>query len=73
LLFIHATATDVSKPPLNAMPTFWPTGRDERTFDIPVSLTFGVGIPLEVKLLNRTYLHSPFRFPSMSVTIFFTY
>jgi hypothetical protein len=24
----------VSKPPLNAMPTFWPTGKDERTLDM---------------------------------------
>jgi len=24
----------VSNPPLNAMPTFWPTGKDERTLDM---------------------------------------
>jgi hypothetical protein len=34
LLFIHATATDVSKPPLKAIPTFSPTGSDERTLDM---------------------------------------
>jgi len=34
LLFIQATATEVSSPPLNAMPTFWPTGREERTLDM---------------------------------------
>ena len=31
---IHATATDVSKPPENAMPTFSPTGNDARTLDM---------------------------------------
>ena len=31
---IHATATDVSRPPEKAIPTFSPTGRDARTLDI---------------------------------------
>jgi hypothetical protein len=31
---IHATATDVSKPPENAMPTFSPIGSDARTLDM---------------------------------------
>src|SRR5690242_6422982 len=30
---IQATATEVSRPPENAMPTFCPWGRDSRTFD----------------------------------------
>jgi hypothetical protein len=30
--FIHATATDVSSPPENAIPTFSPCGRDAKTF-----------------------------------------
>ncbi|CAB4623286.1 unannotated protein [freshwater metagenome] len=34
LLRIHATATDVSNPPENAMPTFSPTGNDARTLDM---------------------------------------
>src|SRR5215213_9292306 len=35
---IHATATEVSRPPEKAMPTRSPTGRLERTFDMRSSL-----------------------------------
>ncbi|GAA1693534.1 hypothetical protein GCM10009792_12030 [Microcella alkalica] len=36
---IHATATEVSRPPENAMPTRSPTGRDVKTLDtIPESI-----------------------------------
>src|SRR6478752_5124562 len=30
---IHATATEVSRPPENAIPTFCPLGSDSRTLD----------------------------------------
>ena len=32
---IHATATEVSRPPEKAMPTRSPTGRDCKTLDMP--------------------------------------
>src|SRR5437764_5699519 len=32
---IHATATEVSRPPEKAMPTRSPTGRDVSTLDMP--------------------------------------
>src|SRR6478752_2486849 len=38
---IHATATEVSRPPEKAMPTRSPTGRDWRTFDMASSLVKG--------------------------------
>src|SRR6187431_813749 len=39
---IHATATEVSRPPEKAMPTRSPTGRDWRTLDMPSSLLSGL-------------------------------
>src|SRR6478735_4401221 len=39
---IHATATEVSRPPEKAMPTRSPTGRDWRTLDMPSSLLSGI-------------------------------
>jgi hypothetical protein len=37
---IHATATEVSKPPENAIPTFSPIGREANTFpaELPVDM-----------------------------------
>src|SRR5690606_3533004 len=42
---IHATATEVSRPPENAMPTFSPTGRDWSTLDM-VSILSACGVSL---------------------------
>src|ERR1700749_3278192 len=35
---IHATATEVSRPPEKAMPTRSPTGREQRTLDMVASI-----------------------------------
>src|SRR4029077_19160558 len=38
------TATEVSRPPEKAMPTFWPTGRDVRTLLNSDTLSGGRGV-----------------------------